>query len=158
MSAAQDKDAAPIIRCHQCGKRNRVAAIERGIPRCAACHTSLPWLVEATAASFDRETRASVPVLVDLWAPWCGPCHMMAPVLEGLARERAGRLKVVKLDVDQAPAISARHRVQGIPLLILMRDGREVARLTGAVPPAKLTAWLDGQLGQDAVTGRRRAG
>jgi thioredoxin 2 len=106
----------------------------------------LPWLVETDAAGFEQETRSSVPVLVDFWAPWCGPCLVMAPVLEQLARERAGRLKVVKLDVDEAPALARRYQVQGIPLLVLLRDRDEVARLTGAVPQGRLTAWLDGRL------------
>jgi thioredoxin 2 len=87
-----------------------------------------------------------VPVLVDLWAPWCGPCRMMAPALEQLARERAGRLKIVKLNVDDHPAIAARYRVQGIPLLVLARDGEELARLTGAAPLPRLQGWLDSQL------------
>jgi thioredoxin 2 len=81
-----------------------------------------------------------------LWAGWCGPCKALAPVLEQVARERAGRLKVVEVDVDRAPALSARFGVQGVPLLVLLRDGRELARLTGAVPAARLNSWLNGQL------------
>lgn len=149
---------ASIIRCAHCGKRNRVRPTPRGTPRCAACHEPLPWLVEAGAADFDDELRASVPVLVDLWAPWCGPCRAMAPVLEQLARERAGRLKVVKLDVDQAPAVAARFQVQGIPLLVLTRDGRELARLTGAAPMPRLQAWLNSQLTLAGAARPARAG
>jgi thioredoxin 2 len=87
-----------------------------------------------------------VPVLVDFWAPWCGPCRMVSPAVEAAARELAGRLKVVKLNVDEAPGIAGRYGVQGIPLLVLHRDGREVDRLTGAVPPPQLRGWLDRHL------------
>lgn len=85
-----------------------------------------------------------MPVLVDLWAPWCAPCRMMAPALEQLARERAGRLKVVKLNVDDHPTVASRFNVQGIPLLVLTRDGSELARLTGAAPLPRLRRSLGG--------------
>lgn len=143
--------AASVIRCPNCGKGNRVRPTPRGTPRCGACHQALPWLVEASAETFDAQLQASVPVLVDLWAPWCAPCRAMAPTLEQLARQRAGRLKVVKLNVDEATATAARFNVQGIPLLVLTRDGREVARLTGAVPLTQLQAWLDRQLNEYSV-------
>jgi thioredoxin 2 len=135
-----------VIVCPHCGKRNRVAATASGVPRCGNCHNLLPWVVDADAESFDAEIQASVPVLVDFWAPWCGPCRMVTPAVEAQARERAGELKVVKLNVDAAPAIAARFGVQGIPLLVLMRDGHEVDRQVGAVPPAQLGAWLDQHL------------
>jgi thioredoxin 2 len=111
------------------------------------CHTLLPWIVEAGPESFEREIAASVPVLVDFWAPWCGPCKMVSPLVERLARENAGRLKVVKLNVDEAPAIAARYRVQGIPLLVVIRDGAESDRLVGAAPIAQLQSWLAPHLG-----------
>lgn len=138
--------AATIIRCPNCDKRNRVRPTPQGTPRCASCHQPLPWLVEASPASFDPEVQASVPVLVDLWAPWCGPCRAMAPALEQLARDRAGRLKIVKINVDEAPRIAERFGVQGIPLLVLTRDGKELARQAGATPLPRLQAWLNSQL------------
>jgi thioredoxin 2 len=137
---------ASIIRCPNCQKANRVRPTKDGTPRCGSCHKPLPWLVDAGAATFDAEAEASVPVIVDLWAPWCGPCRMMAPALEQLARERAGRLKVVKVNVDDEPQIAARYAVQGIPLLVLLREGQELARLTGAAPLPRLNAWLNSQL------------
>jgi len=82
-------------------------------------------------------------VLVDFWAPWCGPCRMVSPVVEAQGRERAGQFKVVKLNVDEAPDIAARYQAQSIPLLVLVRDGEEVDRQIGAVPPAQLRSWLD---------------
>jgi len=145
MSAAT-ASAATVIRCAGCGKANRVRPVARGIPRCAACKQPLPWLVEADEASFDAEVEASVPVLVDLWAPWCAPCHAMAPTLEQVARERAGRLKVVKADIEANPRLATRFGVQGIPLLVLLRGGEELGRLTGAAPAARLNAWLNSRL------------
>jgi thioredoxin 2 len=110
------------------------------------CHTLLPWIVEATQASFDEEIAASIPVLVDFWAPWCGPCKMVSPLVARLGAEDAGRLKVVKLNTDEAPEIALRYGVQGIPLLVLIQNGSEVDRLVGAVPFERLRAWLEPHL------------
>jgi thioredoxin 2 len=137
---------AATIRCPNCGKLNRVAAAAEGIPRCGFCQTALPWIVDADAQTFDAAVNASVPVLVDFWAPWCAPCRMVTPAVEQMAREYAGRLKAVKLDIDTAPAIAGRYRVQGIPLLVLLRDGEEVDRLVGAVPPQRLKQWLESHI------------
>ena len=131
-----------ILACPNCGKRNRIRASPSGVPRCSVCQTLLPWIVEAGPATFDEELNSSVPVLVDFWAPWCGPCRMVSPLVERLGREHAGRLKVVKLNVDEAPAISERYQVRGIPLLVLFRDRSEVDRLVGAVPHPQLREWL----------------
>jgi thioredoxin 2 len=132
-----------IIRCPNCGTANRVRAVARGVPQCASCHRKLPWLVEADTASFHAETHTSVPVVVDFWAPWCRPCRVVSPVLERLAGNRAGRLKVVKVNTDQEPALAQRFGVQGIPLLVLMRHGSEVDRRVGAIPEVQLAAWLE---------------
>jgi thioredoxin 2 len=131
-----------IVSCPNCGARNRVRPTASGVPRCSVCQTLLPWIVDAGPGSFDPEIVASVPVLVDLWAPWCGPCRMVSPLIERLAGENAGRLKVVKLNVDEAPAVSARYGVQGIPTLLLIRDGAEADRIVGAPPLPRLQAFL----------------
>jgi thioredoxin 2 len=132
-----------IVKCPSCGTKNRVRPTAQGIPRCSICHTVLPWIVETTADGFAEEIVASVPVLVDFWAPWCGPCRMVSPVVEQMGRDYAGRLKVVKLNVDEAPAIASRYGVQGIPLLVVVKAGGEVDRVAGAVPAAKLREVLD---------------
>ncbi len=131
-------DGVAIIACPNCGARNRVGPIASGFPRCPRCKTELSWLVEADAETFAAETSASVPVVVDFWAGWCGPCRMISPVLEDLAGRHAGRLKVVKVDVDANPVVAARFGAQSIPLLVVIRDGREVDRIVGALPRAAL--------------------
>jgi thioredoxin 2 len=138
--------SASIVTCPSCGKKNRVRPTQDGVPRCAVCHTFLPWLVEADPDSFEAEIAASVPVVIDFWAPWCGPCKMVTPALEQLAHARAGRLKVVKLNIDRANEIASRYGVQGIPLLVLLRDGNEVDRLVGAVPQREIESWLNRHL------------
>lgn len=135
-------DRSTIITCPNCGRRNRVRPSASGVPRCSVCHHLLPWLVEASPESFDDEIVASVPVLVDFWAPWCGPCRMVSPVVERVGREEAGALKVVKLNVDEAPEISERYGIRGIPLLMIFRGGAEVDRLVGAAPYERLRDWV----------------
>ncbi len=127
-----------IITCPSCGARNRVGAISQGAPRCPKCKSTLPWVVDADTATFTDETTSSVPVVVDFWAAWCGPCRMISPVLEDLARGHAGHLKVVKVDVDANPGLAARFGAQSIPLLVVIRDGQEVDRIVGALPRAAL--------------------
>lgn len=96
-------------------------------------------ITEVTDSSFQAEViESETPVMVDFWAPWCGPCRAVAPVLEGLARRGAGRLKVVKLNVDENQRLAARFGVRSIPTMVVLRDGREVARMTGALPAEEI--------------------
>jgi thioredoxin 2 len=127
-----------VIACPHCATKNRVGPIPRGTPRCASCKQPLPWVVAADESSFDAQTAASVPVLVDFWAPWCGPCRIVDPVLAQLAGARAGELKVVKVNVDENPALAGRFQAMSIPLLAILRDGREVDRVLGAVPKGQI--------------------
>ena len=138
---------ARVIVCPHCGRRNRVPAAAAGLPRCGNCHQSLPWIADASDDDFaEVAEKARVPVLVDLWAAWCGPCRMVSPVLEQLATEYAGRLKLVKVDVDRSPRLSERFAVQAVPTLLLLRDGQVVQRQAGAAPAPALRSWLDGAL------------
>ncbi|WCO65333.1 thioredoxin [Iamia majanohamensis] len=134
--------ASDVTACPSCGTRNRVPKVAQGVPRCASCKAALPWLVEADEGDFTEVAADRLPVLVDLWADWCGPCRLIAPAVEQASRDLAGRLKVVKVDVDRSPGISARYGVQGIPTLLVLRDGREVDRQVGASGADALLAWV----------------
>jgi thioredoxin 2 len=138
-----------LIRCPNCGKRNRIPSASSGAPHCGNCGAALPWLAEAGEADFAPVAeQSSLPVLVDFWAPWCGPCRMVSPALEQIANERAGRLKLVKVNTDEAPTLSQRFGIRGIPTLVMLVHGREIARSVGAQPAAALRSWVDGQLAQ----------
>lgn len=132
-----------VVACPSCTRRNRVPVAASGTPACGSCHAPLPWVVDATDGDFDQAIAAPVPVVVDLWASWCGPCRLVTPVLEDLARERAGQVKVVKVDVDACPAIATRYQVQGIPTLLLIDHGQLAGRQTGALGAHALAQWLD---------------
>lgn len=149
-----------VIPCTSCGRRNRVPAAASGTPTCAQCHTPLPWIAVADDGSFeDVVTRSRLPVLLDLWAPWCGPCRMVSPALEQLAREHAGGLKLVKVNVDEAPQVSQRFQVQSIPTLVVLERGQVVDRQIGAAPEQALVQWLDQALARTrAGTSTRRGG
>jgi thioredoxin 2 len=141
------------VRCERCGRTNRVPAGAKGSPRCGNCHAPLPWIVDAGDQDFAEVAEAAtVPVLVDLWAPWCGPCRMVSPALERIARDKAGQLKLVKVNVDASPAVAKRFAVQGIPTLLLLKGGEVVARQVGAAPDAVLREWLDQSIAKVEAT------
>jgi thioredoxin 2 len=148
-AGSRAKDGAVVV-CASCGKKNRVPAAAKGVARCGHCQSPLPWIVEADDSSYRSVVEdASLPVLVDLWAPWCGPCRMISPALESLAREFAGRIKLVKVNVDESPATSQRFGVQGIPTILLTLHGRVVDRQTGAAPLPVLRGWLEDALAEN---------
>ncbi|WP_067465975.1 thioredoxin [Actinomadura macra] len=132
-----------IVRCEHCGTKNRVPSAADGGPVCGNCHRPLPWIADAGEEDFTEVAeRSSVPVIVDLWATWCAPCRTVSPVLERIAHEMAGRLKVVKIDIDRAPKIQERFAVRAVPTLLLMRDGKLIDRRAGALPPGPLRTWV----------------
>ena len=143
-TTAQRRATVP---CASCGRLNRVdLARANDRPRCGACGRPilLDRPVRLTDAEFDRVVAdSSVPVLVDFYADWCGPCKIMAPVLDQAARERTGSVLVAKVDTDANPVVSQRFGIRSIPTLVAFRGGREVARELGAVPKPRLDALID---------------
>jgi len=135
------------VACPFCQTLNRVdlTRLEQH-PKCGNCGRPilLDRPIAVSDATFDRVTTdTTVPVVVDFYADWCGPCKMMAPLLDDVAHQRAGQLLVLKLDTDKNPATQQRFGVRGIPTLIVFRGGEEVSRRVGAVPPAELDAFLN---------------
>ena len=139
------------MRCPACGANNRVPAeklSERLAPVCGRCKTPLspsthPTIV--TDANFAEQVeRSPLPVLLDMWAPWCGPCRMIAPIVEQLASELAGRMKVAKLNTDENPMTGSRFNVHSIPTLLVLKDGKEIDRLIGAMPKQEILRRLQG--------------
>ena len=133
------------IVCRHCGAINRIAAkrLDDG-PKCGKCHKALftgqPLTLDDN--SFQKHVgRNDIPVLVDFWAPWCGPCKMMAPAFEQAAEELEPRMRVAKLNTEDAPAIASQFRIQSIPTLALFRGGKEIARQPGAMGAADIVRW-----------------
>jgi len=147
MAQATLDDRGVKVSCPSCGKTNRLgyAALGR-TTRCGHCQTTLsaPGVpVDApTDAAFDAAAASStLPLIVDFWAPWCGPCRMVAPELERVAASVSGRFIVVKVNTDQLTQVAARYRIQSIPTLAIVHGGRELARIAGARPAADIEAF-----------------
>jgi len=136
-----------MFRCASCGAFNRVPADHpAGAPTCGRCKAALDVSgkpQEVDAQSFERAVAsAPVPVLVDFWAPWCGPCRTAAPILEKLGAQLRGRAVFLKVNTDEHPAPSERLGIRGIPTFVLFREGREAARQSGVLPAPAFTQWL----------------
>ena len=135
-----------VLACTHCGAKNTIRPSAKGSPHCGKCGKPLPWVVNATDATFEVEAAASPAVLVDLWAPWCGPCRFVSPILEQLAADFAGRLKVIKVNVDENPRLAQQFDARSIPTMVVLQGGRVVDRVVGAMQKpdltVRLTPWL----------------
>ncbi len=147
-----------LIRCPSCGANNRVPReklIKGQEPVCGRCKTSLPLSatpLTVTDATFAAQIANSpLPVLLDMWAPWCGPCKMIAPTVAQLANELAGRVLVAKLNVDENPLTASRFQIQNIPALLVLKAGREVDRIVGVQPKAVIAQRLERILAEQTV-------
>jgi thioredoxin 2 len=143
-------DSIQIV-CGHCDAVVRVPLdrLQQG-PKCPKCHNALfaGAPIELTTARFDKHlTRNDLPLVVDVWAPWCGPCRMMAPHFEQAAREFAARARLAKVNSDEENALAARFGIRGIPTLIVFRNGKEIARQAGAMDGGGLRRWLTAALG-----------
>ena len=141
---------ASLIRCASCSAMNRVPLekIQQGLqPGCGKCKSPLvisSHPLTVTDATFAAEVeRSELPVLLDLWAPWCGPCRMIAPVLDELAREMTGRVRIAKLNIDENPQTARRFNVQSIPMLLVMKSGQEIDRIIGVQPKTEIVRRLE---------------
>ena len=135
--------AAGIVVCSHCRQKNRVRSAAPAPPHCGRCGRPLPWLTESGLGEFEAVAEKSpIPVVVDFWAPWCGPCRTLSPALESLATELSGRVKVVKVNTDVEQELASRFGIRGIPTLVLIEGGRERDRVTGALAMGALRTWL----------------
>lgn len=132
------------VTCEGCGEPSRVRPQDVQTPRCRRCHRSLPWLVDASDDDFTSVTdSAPLPVVVDLWGPWCAPSRRLASVFEQLARVLAGRAKLVRVNVEDTPKLVQRFEVRGLPTLLVMHRGRALARKSGATHAQEIRDWVE---------------
>ena len=141
-------DPGPVSRltCPNCGAVNVIRPSAHGAPLCGTSGKRVPRVVDADESTFEVETRASPTVVIDLWAPWCGPCRIVSPMLDAFARAHAGRVKVVKVNVDDNQQLAIRFDAMSIPTMVVLRDGRVIDRIVGAMPQPALWARLEPHL------------
>jgi thioredoxin 2 len=136
-----------VIACPSDGSLNRVPRTKLYLnPKCGTCHKPLfqGKAVELDTASFDRHAlKSDLPVVIDFWAEWCGPCRMMTPNFEAAAPRLEPRVRLARLDTEAEPAIAGRYGIRSIPSMIMIRKGREIARTAGAMPTSAIVRWVE---------------
>jgi thioredoxin 2 len=141
-----------IIACPTDAALNRVPRARLGQnPKCGTCHSPLfqGKTIDLTAANFERHAlKSDLPVVIDLWAEWCGPCRMMSPAFEAAAGRLEPRVRMATLDTEAEPALASRYAVRSIPTMIMLRKGREIARTSGALPTSAIVQWVEQALGR----------
>jgi thioredoxin 2 len=135
------------IECPHCGTRNRIPAAATGVAHCGRCQQALPWITSAGDDNFEQVVvNSTLPVLLDLWAAWCGPCRIVEPGVRQAAQTYAGALKAVKVNVDEAPGLARRYDVQSIPMILMLRRGEVQRTQVGALAPPALVSWVGDSL------------
>jgi thioredoxin 2 len=148
MHALQMDEKGVVIPCGNCGQKNRILFSRLGKEsHCGKCKGELPAPDSPVEVSDERAfqnlvAKASIPVLADFWAPWCGPCRMAMPELEKLAKQDAGQALIVKINTEEQGYLAQRHGIQSIPTMVLFSDGAEVSRQSGARPAAELHRFM----------------
>jgi thioredoxin 2 len=137
-------DLLASVTCERCGRMNRIRSMAECAPHCGSCNSALPWVVDTSDDTYsDIVETSQVPVLIYMCAPWCPPCRRMTPVLEEVAKDLAGQVKLVEVEVDEAPRITELLAVRSVPTLIVIKGGKVLATHVGPAPAVTVRSWAE---------------